>query len=145
MPSNPGFCSSCGKEVFEGAQFCTYCGTQAPVAGTPIAAEEIPYVYEVKSVGIWSLVKFAIMMNGFIGLIFGIIVAAIGMSGMIMTDLPIPIEAQNLVGTGAWIAVIVIFPLIYGILGAILGLIMGFIYNIFAWGVGGIRLTLRKT
>ena len=145
MPSNPGFCSSCGKEVFEGAQFCTYCGAQADSAGTPIAMEEVSYVYEVKRVGIWSLVKFAIMMNGFIGLLFGIIVAAIGMTGMIMTDLPIPMEAQNLVGTGAWIAVIVIFPLIYGILGAILGLIMGFIYNIFAWGVGGIRLTLRKT
>ncbi len=147
MSHQTDFCSSCGKEMFEGALFCTYCGTerQRPIAAIPTAHENLNKVFEVKKIGICSIVKFSFMFNAFIGLALGILFASIGMAGIATIDLPIPLEGIQFIGTGLWIGFILGFPIIYGLMGAVLGAIFGILYNILAWGVGGIKITLKSS
>jgi hypothetical protein len=102
-------------------------------------------VLEVKKIGIWSLVKLFFMINALVGLLFAVILAVVGMSGMGMGELPFSVQGSQLFGTGALIAVMIVSPILYGLMGAIFGLISGLLYNILAWGVGGVRLTLNRS
>jgi hypothetical protein len=79
------------------------------------------------------------MFNAVIGLILGILIAAVGMAG-----LPVEMEGMNVFGESLWVGVIVVSPILYGILGALLGLVLGTLYNVLSWGVGGIRITLDQ-
>lgn len=146
MPRHTEFCSSCGQEMFPGARFCTYCGAPGPAPwnAEPGADEDVRRVLEVKKIGIWSVVKLAFMTNAVIGLLLGFLLAAVGMSGIGRMDLPFPIEGWGIMGTAPWVAVILVPPILYGLMGAVFGLILAVLYNIMAWGVGGIRITVRK-
>ena len=132
-------CTSCGKEMLEGALFCTFCSAERMRAPAFMTQDGSRQVYEVKKVGIGSLVKLSFMINALAGLILGIFVAGIGLSG-----LPIPLEGADFLGPGLWIVAVIAVPVFYGLVGALFGLIMGFLYNLLAWTVGGIRITLKS-
>jgi hypothetical protein len=136
-----GYCTACGKEMFANARFCTYCGTEQPMGRESRTAPFAAGVSEIRRVGVWSLVKFFFMIHAIFGLFFGILIVAVGMSGIPIhgMDELFPIE------TIPWVGIIVVIPLIYGLIGAVLGLFVGSSYNLLAWGVGGIRITLKQT
>ena len=62
MSSQTDYCSSCGKEIFAQARFCTYCGTQR-ASSTSTAQDGTTLNFEVRKIGAWSLAKFLFMMN----------------------------------------------------------------------------------
>mgnify|MGYP001573678861 CR=1 FL=1 len=144
MPHPAEFCASCGKEMFEGARFCTYCGAGRPAVPTPSAEQGLDIVFEVKKIGVWSLVKLFFMINAVIGLVFGMLFASFGMFSMGMMDFPFQMDGRHFLGTAPWIAIILVCAIFYGFIGSFLGLIAGSLYNILAWGTGGILITLKK-
>jgi hypothetical protein len=88
----------------------------------------------IKSVEIISWAKihalFGIVFGLFYGILFAVMGAAIGMSA-------------NMPGVGALgLMSIIIFPIMFTIMGFICGAIMAFLYNIFADKIGGIQVEL---
>lgn len=145
MAPQPELCNSCGKALLAESQFCTYCGATRSLPPAPGIRGDSKMVYELKKIGIGSIMKLAFILNALLGLILGIFLASVGMSGMGMANLPIPMEGSPFIGAGIWIVMIVVLPLLYGLFGAIFGAIFGLLYNFTAWGVGGIRLTLKQS
>lgn len=135
------YCAACGKEMFPEARYCTYCGATQPGEGTVPQTSDRIRVSEIRRVGVWSLVKFAFMIHAVIGLIFGILLAAVGTVGL-------PLLPENRFfpfGAIPWMGAVVVVPLIYGLIGAFLGYCAGSTYNLLAWGIGGIRITLKES
>lgn len=89
--------------------------------------------------GVLSLGKFMAVLYAIIGLIFGVLFAAVSMlgGGMFGGDS----GAMGMIG-GFGLLSIVIFPLLYGALGFIAGLIGGLLYNLTAKLSGGIEMDL---
>ena len=144
MPQQVEFCAACGKEMFEEARFCTYCGAGRPAVPTSPAEESPDTVFEVRKIGVCSLVKLFFMISAVIGILFGVLFASLGMFSMGITDLPFQMDGIHLLGPAPWIAIILACAICYGLIGSFLGLIAGVLYNILAWGTGGILLTLKK-
>ncbi len=97
----------------------------------------------IRRVGVFSAVKVLCLLYMFIGLIAGAFVALLwvwGSAGSLSSGDPAGSGGAMgaLLGTG--VIAIVIFPLVYWVMGAIGGAIMGFFYNIVASMVGGIEL-----
>jgi len=134
-----GYCPSCGKESFADAFFCTYCGAPWPRERGPAPQKPVDSVFEVKKIGTWSLVKFVSMAYALLGLGLGLFFAAIGALGLPIDQ----IAGLEGFGAGASKGMIVTLPILFGIMGAFTGLSMGMLYNILAWGLGGIRITLK--
>jgi hypothetical protein len=143
MSYQTDFCSSCGKEMFEGARFCTYCGAKNPATSFPTTKEDPSKVFEVRKIGICSLAKFAFMINAIIGLALGILFSSIGMTDIGSVGFLMQMQGLQLMGPGLWIGFALGFSIVYGLIGAIIGAIFGILYNILAWGVGGIKITLE--
>ena len=135
-----GYCNACGKELFPGARFCTYCGAVRQ-AGAAVGRE----VLEIRRVGIASAAKLFFLLNALLGLFLGLGLAALGMSGLhsltgpLGAELPVPLPAVP------WAALVLVFPVVYGILGGIAGAVLAVLYNILAWGAGGLRLGVNRS
>jgi hypothetical protein len=88
----------------------------------------------IRSVGIFSVAKMMGALYAMLGLIVGGLFALVSLAGV------------QVEGGGPMVAFgvfsLILFPLMYGILGFIGGLIMAFLYNIVASMVGGIELEL---
>jgi len=135
------YCTACGKEMFPEARYCTYCGAAQPEEETAHKVSAPLRVSEIRRVGIWSLVRFSFMVHAVIGLIFGILLAAVGTAGF-----PFPRESRFFpFGAIPWMSAVVVIPLVYGLIGAVLGFCAGSTYNLLAWGIGGIRVTLKES
>lgn len=145
METQSGFCNACGKEMFQGARFCTYCGAARLTQPSGHAGQEVKEVFEIRKVGIGSLVKISFLVNALFGLLFGFLIAAIGITGMHMASFPFQTHGELFSGSPAWIGIVIGSTLLYGLMGALLGLTVGVLYNVLAWGVGGLKITLKKT
>jgi hypothetical protein len=139
MAFRTGYCASCGKETFPGASFCTYCGAARAAAGSGVAAGASDAAFEIKKIGIWSVVKFASIMYALLGLCLALMIGAVGMAGFPVQR----VEGIDAFGGGAWKGLLFVFPIFFGFIGAFTGLSIGLLYNILAWGLGGIRITLK--
>lgn len=99
----------------------------------------------VRRIGVLSLAKFMGGMYAAIGLIIGAIFSLAALAGAAIggtqSDEPGAAIIGGLVGVGA----VIIFPIMYGILGFIGGLIMAFIYNLLAGIFGGIEFEVDMT
>jgi energy-coupling factor transporter transmembrane protein EcfT len=91
---------------------------------------------EIKKIGVWSLGKFHAVFMAIIGLITGLVFAAIG-SGVAFLLGP---EAEIYAKIGYWS--IIIFPVLYAILGLFLGAVVASFYNFAARLVGGVKIEL---
>ena len=89
--------------------------------------------------GVLSMGKFMAVMYAIIGLIFGVLIAAVSMigGGMLGGDGGM----MGMIG-GFGLLSIVVLPLLYAIVGFIAGLIGGFLYNVTARLSGGIEMDL---
>ncbi|MGM5484760.1 MAG: hypothetical protein ACQEP1_02710 [Nanobdellota archaeon] len=85
---------------------------------------------ELKSLDPVSVAKVHGLIMVIVGLVFGLIAAA--------ASTTVPMGINNI---GA--ASIVIFPIMYGIIGFIGGLIFTWLYNLVAGWIGGIRIELK--
>ncbi len=138
MAPRADFCASCGKEMFPEGDFCTFCGQKRPFAAQAGQRTAGDRALEIRRIGVWSLVKFSFMMYALFGIVIGIFIVGVGLSG---------VAAQHL-GGGVlhgmpWAAILFASFLIHGMVGAIVGLSVGSLYNLLAWGVGGVRITLK--
>ena len=90
----------------------------------------------IKRVGIISVGKMLGLLYGLMGLIFGGIFTCISLIGSaaIMSEVGAEGAAGMVFGLGA----IIIFPLMYGVLGFIGGVITALLYNLIAGFAGGI-------
>ncbi len=97
-----------------------------------------------RRVGVRSAAKMAGALYAGLGLIFGVIVAAVSLVGAGMTA-----AAQADAGSPPWlgalfgVGAVVLLPIIYGVLGVVLGAISAALYNLFAGLVGGLEVEMQ--
>lgn len=91
-------------------------------------------------VGPLSLAKLAAGLYACIGLIMGAIFALAATLG---ASLGASGDTSPFLGAVFGVGAIVLFPLMYGVLGALGALISALLYNLFAGWLGGIELTLE--
>src|SRR5262245_33790015 len=100
----------------------------------------------IKRIGIGSAAKLSGAIYGALGLIFGLIFGLFSLVGMGLASRIAADSAEAppaflgaLFGVGA----IVLFPLLYGVMGFIMGAISAALYNLFAGWVGGLEVDLE--
>jgi hypothetical protein len=97
----------------------------------------------IRSIGLWSAFKLFGVLYGLAGLVLGGIISLLSMLGFLggvaagMKDLPAFLPV--LIGAAS----IVIFPLVYGMVGAIGGVLASLIYNLAASLSGGLEVRLE--
>lgn len=90
---------------------------------------------EIKRMDVLSVGKIYAITMAIIGFIGGIIIALVGSAATF--------GRPGMLGAGFGVASIIIFPILYGILGFIIGIIGAAIYNLVAGWVGGIKIDLK--
>jgi hypothetical protein len=90
-----------------------------------------------KSIEIISWAKIHALFGIVFGLFYGVLFTIIGAAAGLSRGLPgMPrLETLGLVS-------IILFPIMFAIMGFICGAIMAFLYNLFAKGVGGVQIEL---
>ncbi len=97
----------------------------------------------VKKVGPISLAKLQGVGGVILGLIMGILFTVVGGVASQFAEKATGSSASlGIAGFGA--ASIIIFPIMYGIIGFVSGLVSGWIYNVVAGWVGGIQIELQQ-
>jgi hypothetical protein len=95
----------------------------------------------VKRVGVLSVAKVYGALAASMGLLFGLILAAIstiaGGSGLVGDDAPAFLGAMF--GAGA----VIVLPIFYGCMGLVAGAIGAALYNLFAGLVGGVSIEVE--
>ena len=98
-------------------------------------------------IGVGSAAKISGALYGAMGLIFGGIFALFALVGAGFAGMAaeqgeaIPAFVGPLFGVGA----IVLFPLLYGVMGVVTGAVGAALYNLFARMIGGLELELAGT
>ena len=87
----------------------------------------------VRRIGVLSLAKMMGALDALLGLIIGAFVSLFAVLGAALLQ---SAGGSMLFGAGA----IIVFPILYGIIGFITGLICGALYNLLAGAVGGIEI-----
>ncbi len=95
----------------------------------------------IRHVGVWSVSRLYGALSAAIGLLIGVCFALVamlgGMAGAMSSGSGLPSSGPFAVfGVGA----IILFPLLYGVLGLLGGAIGAVLYNLFAGMLGGIEL-----
>jgi hypothetical protein len=91
----------------------------------------------VRRVGVLSLAKMMGALDALLGLIIGAFVSLFAVVGASLMQSAVGSAGLGMLfGVGA----IIVFPILYGILGFITGLICGALYNVVAGIAGGIEL-----
>lgn len=97
----------------------------------------------VKSLGLFSLAKIMGIIYAFFGFIVGLFLSFFALMGAflgsVLEDSPEP-----LVGMIFGIGSVVLFPILYGVLGFVGGIITAGIYNLTAKWVGGLEVELEE-
>lgn len=93
----------------------------------------------VRKIGVLSMAKIAAILYGVMGVFAGIVVAIISVFSSVFAPNDLP-QFFSLLGIGA----IVLFPIIYAILGFVIGAIAALIYNVVANIVGGVEIDLEN-
>ncbi len=97
----------------------------------------------VKSLGLFSLAKIMGIIYAFLGFIAGLFFSFFVLMGAflgsVLEDSPEP-----LVGIVFGVGSVVLFPILYGVLGFIGGIVIAGIYNLTAKWVGGLEIELEE-
>lgn len=96
----------------------------------------------IRKVGIGSVVKVSGVLYGLLGLVIGLCVAlfaVVGLGAAAASNEDVPGWMGSLFGIGA----IVIFPIMYGVLGVIGGVLMAALYNLVASITGGLEIDVQ--
>jgi len=92
-------------------------------------------VQKVKKIGVLSFAKILGLLYAIFGLIVGALFSLFPLTGFVGAA-----DVGLFFGTAS----IIIFPIIYGIMGFIGGLITAFFYNLVAGKIGGLELEITK-
>ena len=93
----------------------------------------------IKRVGVWSVARVYGALLGGMGLLIGLVVAALSAVGMTLAEGDEPGMVAAAMGVGA----VVILPIFYGVLGICTGAIGGALYNVVAGVVGGVSIDVE--
>ena len=93
----------------------------------------------IKRVGPLSFARISGTLYAFIGLIVGGVFSMITMAGGFASETSASAGIAALIGVGA----IVVFPILYGVLGFVATLIGAWLYNLVAGIVGGVELDVQ--
>ena len=96
-----------------------------------------------KRIGVLSLAKICAIVYAVLGLIIGFFVSAIALMGT-MIGSAFNESAVPFIGLFFGIGSIIIFPILYGVLGFLGGLISAAIYNLVARGIGGLEMEFEE-
>lgn len=92
-----------------------------------------------------SVMKLAGVIYGLIGLLIGVLFVIIGAFGLLVGRDQANVPFSGPLGLVATVALAVIFPIFYGIIGALMAGLMSAIYNIASKRFGGIRVELDES
>ena len=92
---------------------------------------------KLKRLGVLSVAKLQAILMAVFGLILAILYAFAG------TMIGVVYGSAGL-GVGFGLFAIIIFPILYGLLGFISGAIIAFLYNLFAGWFGGVEMEFEK-
>jgi hypothetical protein len=93
----------------------------------------------VKRVGALSLAKVSGALYALMGLIFGGIVSLISIAGGAFGGATKEAFGGMMVGAAA----VVVFPILYGLLGFVMALIAALLYNVISGVIGGIEIEVQ--
>jgi len=96
----------------------------------------------IRRVGIGSVVKVSGVLYALLGLVMGLcfaLFAMVGLGAAAASNDEVPGWLGSIFGIGA----IVIFPIMYGVLGVIGGVIMAALYNLVASITGGLEIDVQ--
>lgn len=97
----------------------------------------------VKHIGTGSAFKIGLVLYAFLGLYLGVIMALFSMiSGSLGPLSPDLVPGAKALGIGFGLASIIIFPVMYGIVGGVAGAISAALYNLIAGWVGGLEVDI---
>jgi hypothetical protein len=95
-----------------------------------------------KKIGPGSAFKVGLAVYALLGLIIGAVVAFFSMIAGSLGSLADGAAGPRAFGFGMGVGAIIIFPIVYGIIGGIGGAILAMIYNLIAGWVGGIEVDI---
>lgn len=94
---------------------------------------------QLKRFGVMSVAKLYAILMAVFGFVVGLFVAILTFIAGIVNSAAFGFDSAAL-SFGFGLASIIIFPIIYAILGFVCGAIMAFLYNIVAGKIGGIEM-----
>jgi hypothetical protein len=98
----------------------------------------------VKHIGPGSAFKVGLVLYAFLGLIVGVIMACVSLiTGSLGSLAGEATPGARAFGFGFGLASIIIFPLLYGLIGGIGGAISAALYNLIAGWVGGLEVEIN--
>lgn len=97
----------------------------------------------IRRIGAWSVGRVFGAIYAALGLLIGLVFAAISMvgAGLMSGNDQIPAGIGAMFGVGA----VVFLPICYGILGFLGGALMAALYNVFAGMVGGVEIDVQES
>ena len=97
----------------------------------------------IKRIGVFSFAKIFGLVYAALGFIFGALFTFISLLGALMSTFatrPGSAAFGNMFGAFFGIGSIILFPIMYGVMGFVFGLIIAALYNLLARWVGGIEV-----
>ena len=97
----------------------------------------------VRRVGPGSAFKIGLVLYGIIGLLLGIVMACVSMvAGSLGSLGQSAVPGARVLGLGMGFGAIIVFPLLYGVMGGVFAAIGAAIYNLVAGWVGGLEIDI---
>ena len=97
----------------------------------------------VRRVGPGSAFKIGLVLYGIIGLLLGIVMACVSMvAGSLGSLGQSAVPGARVLGLGMGFGAIIVFPLLYGVIGGVFAAIGAAIYNLVAGWVGGLEIDI---
>ena len=97
----------------------------------------------IKAVGVLSIAKIMGLIYGCMGLLFAPFFLLFGLVGSVAGQSKSPVN--GIFGIGFGIALAILMPVFYGVMGFVAGAIGGLLYNLFARWVGGFELEMERS
>ena len=96
-----------------------------------------------RRVGPGSAFKIGLVLYGIIGLLLGIVMACVSMVAGSLGGLgQSAVPGARVLGLGMGFGAIIVFPLLYGVMGGVFAAIGAAIYNLVAGWVGGLEIDI---
>ena len=105
----------------------------------------------IRRFGVWSVARLAAVLYAGLGLIFGALFAAISLVGAGIASAIRQGAGDTQFGSGGGaftalfgVGAIIMFPILYGIIGLVFGALTAALYNLVAGVVGGVEVQLEQ-
>lgn len=93
----------------------------------------------IKRIGPLSLAKLSAMLYAIFGLVLGGIFSLIALAGGFASDTAEAAGVEAMIG----VAAVMVFPILYGLMGFVISLIGAWLYNVAAGVIGGVEVDMQ--